>query len=67
MVPRRSVDHFLLRRSLKVGLAADPDWSARESIDARGLRTHRAVELDRGGGTRDRDHPPRYFLNSPFS
>ena len=36
-VPRRSVDHFLLRRSLKVCPVADPDWPARESIDARGL------------------------------
>jgi Transposase DDE domain len=31
-------DHFLLRRSLKLGFAADPDRPARESIDARGLR-----------------------------
>jgi hypothetical protein len=31
-------DHFLLRRSLRLGFAADPDRPARESIDARGLR-----------------------------
>ena len=31
-------DHFLLRRSLKLGFAADPDRPARESTDARGLR-----------------------------
>ena len=31
-------DHFLLRRSLKLGFAADPDRPARESVDARGLR-----------------------------
>ncbi len=31
-------DHFLLRRSLKLGFAADPDRPARESLDARGLR-----------------------------
>jgi hypothetical protein len=38
MVLRRLVDHFLLRSSLKVGLAADLGWPARESIDARGLQ-----------------------------
>jgi hypothetical protein len=31
-------DHFLLRRSLKLGFAADPERPARESTDARGLR-----------------------------
>ena len=31
-------DHFLLRRSLRLGFAADPGRPARESIDARGLR-----------------------------
>jgi Transposase DDE domain len=31
-------DHFLLRRSLKLSFAADPDRPARESADARGLR-----------------------------
>jgi hypothetical protein len=31
-------DHFLLRRSLRLGFAADPDRPARESTDARGLR-----------------------------
>lgn len=31
-------DHFLLRRSLKLGFAADPDRPARESVDARGLQ-----------------------------
>jgi hypothetical protein len=31
-------DHFLLRRSLRLSFAADPDRPARESIDARGLR-----------------------------
>jgi hypothetical protein len=31
-------DHFLLRRSLRLGFAADPDRPARESLDARGLR-----------------------------
>jgi len=31
-------DHFLLRRSLSLGFAADPGRPARESVDARGLR-----------------------------
>jgi len=31
-------DHFLLRRSLRLGFAADPDRPARESTDARGFR-----------------------------
>jgi hypothetical protein len=31
-------DHFLLRRSLWLSFAADPDRPARESVDARGLR-----------------------------
>ena len=31
-------DHFLLRRSLRLGFAADPGRPARESVDARGLR-----------------------------
>jgi hypothetical protein len=31
-------DHFLLRRPLKLGFAADPGRPARESTDARGLR-----------------------------
>lgn len=31
-------DHFLLRRSLRLSFAADPDRPARESADARGLR-----------------------------
>jgi hypothetical protein len=56
MVPRRSVDYFLLRRSLKVGLAADPRWSARKSIDASGSdSSSRGAESWRR--TRDRDHP----------
>ena len=66
MVPQWSIDHFLLRRSLKVDLGADVGRPAREWIDALG-----SDSSSRGAGSwrrqRDRGLPPLYLLNSPFS
>jgi hypothetical protein len=60
-------DHFLLRRSLKLARAADHDWPARESIDARGLRLiERWSWIVAAAHARSRPSA-RYFLNSPLS